>query len=58
MSKLLRRLRLPSVRVLPPLAVVVGLGVALSGVYLLTGLAVTLLAGGAVLVVGGLLVDL
>lgn len=48
--------RLPPI-LLPVLAVLIGFGVAMAGLYLLAGLAVTLLAGGALLAAGGLLVD-
>lgn len=42
---------------LPVLLVVPGLGCAVAGLYLLGGLAVTLLVGGCVAVAAGLLVD-
>lgn len=48
--------RLP-VTVVPALAVLVGFGLAVAGLYLLAGLAVTLLAAGVVLIVAGLVVD-
>jgi hypothetical protein len=49
--------RLP-VAAVPAVAVLVGFGCAVVGLFLLAGLAVTLLAAGVVLVVGGLVVDL
>lgn len=57
MTKLRRLFHWPSVRALPPLSVAIGLATAMSGLYLLVGLAVTLVVGGVVLVAGGLLVD-
>jgi len=48
--------RIPPV-VLPILLVVLGLGAALAGAYLLFGLPVTLIAGGVASVAVGLLVD-
>lgn len=49
--------RLP-MALLPALAVLAGFGCAVAGLYLLAGLAVTLLAAGVVVVVAGLVVDL
>lgn len=52
------RFRSLPVTVLPVLAVLAGLGCAAAGLFMLAGLAWTLLAGGIVLVAGGLVVDL
>lgn len=49
--------RLPA-DLLTALVVLAGFGLAVAGLYLLAGLAVTLLASGVVLVAGGLVVDL
>jgi hypothetical protein len=48
--------RLP-LDLVPVLVVLLGLGLALGGLYMLTGLAVTMIVAGVVLVVGGLVVD-
>ena len=48
--------RLP-VALLPVLVTLAGFGCAVAGLYLLAGLATTLLVGGVVLVAAGLLVD-
>lgn len=48
--------RLP-VAVLPVLAMLLGFGCAVAGLYLLAGLAVTLLVSGVVIVAGALVVD-
>lgn len=48
--------RLP-VTVVPAMAVLTGFGLAVAGLYLLAGLAVTLLVAGVALVAAGLVVD-
>lgn len=50
-------LKRPNLAALMVLLVVVGVGSALAGVYLLTGLAVTLIVGGVAAVLLGLLAD-
>jgi hypothetical protein len=49
--------RPPSPAVLTAMAVVLGLCIALAGVYLLAGLPVALIVSGVVVMLGGLVVD-
>jgi len=49
--------RRPAPTLLALSAVLLGSGTALAGVYLLAGLAATLIAGGVALAAGGLVVD-